>query len=102
MGRQSKASLAAIKKSAPPLPIDNFHWQAIVEALELSSQQAKVAELVLRGMSDKQVAAELGISGPTLRTYLSRISARTRTRGKMELAMHILGVSHRLRDDKGL
>ena len=94
MGRQSNSTSGQSKRSAPPLPIDGDHWQAIVEVLELSPQQAKVVELTLRGMSDKEIATALGISEPTLRTYMSRISARTRTRGRMELAMRVLAVSH--------
>jgi DNA-binding CsgD family transcriptional regulator len=37
-----------------------------------------------------------GISEPTIRTYLQRISARTQTRGRMELAMRVLAVSHQV------
>jgi DNA-binding CsgD family transcriptional regulator len=93
MCRQSKPPSANFDESVPPLPIGAQHWGAIIEALELSPQQARVLELTLRGMSDKQIAATLGISEPTLRTYLSRISARTRTRGRMELAMRVWAVS---------
>ena len=83
----------------PPLPLDDAHWRAIVEAMQLSPQQAKIVELVLRGMCDKQIAAAMGISEPTIRTYLQRISARTRTHGRMELAMRVLAVSHQVDRD---
>ena len=80
----------------PPLPLDDGHWQAIVQAMRLSPQQAKIVELVLRGICDKQIAIAMGISEPTIRTYLQRISARTQTRGRMELAMRVLAVSHQV------
>ena len=83
----------------PPLPLDDDHWLAIVRAMRLSPQQAKIVELVLRGLCDKQIAAAMGISEPTIRTYLQRISARTHTRGRMELAMRVLAVSHEV--DRG-
>jgi DNA-binding NarL/FixJ family response regulator len=83
-------------ESFPPLPLNDSHWRAIVEAMELSPQQAKIVELALRGMCDKQIAAAMGISEPTIRTYLLRISAKTRTRGRMELAMHVMAVSHQV------
>lgn len=84
----------------PPLPINRELWRSVVEAVGLPPQQARIVELVLRGMCDKQIAATLGIAEPTLRTYLSRIFARTGTRGRMELALHVLGVSHAIRDQK--
>jgi DNA-binding NarL/FixJ family response regulator len=80
-----------------PLPLDDAHWQAVVQAMRISPQQAKVVELVLRGLCDKQIATALSLSEPTVRTYMDRISARTRTRGRMELAMRVLQVSHQVR-----
>jgi DNA-binding NarL/FixJ family response regulator len=85
----------------PPLPLDDDHWRAIVEAMQLSPQQAKIVELVLRGLCDKQIAAAMGISEPTIRTYLQRISARTQTRGRMALAMRVLAVSHEVDCEPG-
>ncbi len=41
------------------------------------------------------------ISEPTIRTYLQRISARTRTHGRMELAMRVLAVSHQVDREPG-
>ena len=80
----------------PRLPLDDGHWQAIVQAMQLSPQQAKIVELVLRGLCDKQIAVVMGISEPTIRTYLQRISERTQTRGRMALAMRVLAVSHQV------
>lgn len=80
----------------PPLPVDDGHWRAIVKAMQFSPQQAKLVELVLRGLCDKQIAATMGISEPTIRTYLQRIFVRTRTQSRMELAMRVLAVSHQV------
>jgi DNA-binding NarL/FixJ family response regulator len=99
MDRPAKKRSKDTPKTVPPLPLDASHWRAIFAVLDLSPQQAKVVELTLRGLCDKQIAAALGITEPTLRTYMSRISVRTRTRGRMELAMHILGVSHQVSGD---
>jgi len=85
----------------PPLPLDDGHWQAVVQAMQLSPQQAKIVELVLRGKCDKQIAIAMKLSEPTLRTYLQRISARTQTRGRMELAMRVLAVSHQVDHEPG-
>ena len=85
----------------PPLPLEPPHWQAVVRAMRLSPRQSKVVELLLRGMCDKQIAATMGISEPTIRTYLDRIWARTRSHGRMELAMRVLAVSHEVIRDTG-
>jgi DNA-binding NarL/FixJ family response regulator len=76
------------------LPLEPEHWQAIFRKMQLSSRQASLVELLLRGMGDKQIAARMGVREPTIRTYLNRIWKRTRTRGRMELAMRVLAVSH--------
>jgi DNA-binding NarL/FixJ family response regulator len=80
----------------PPFPLTVDHWQRIVDALEFSPQQARIVELVLRGLCDKQIAAVMGIGEPTIRTYLSRIFARTETHGRMQLALRVLDISHQV------
>lgn len=83
-----------LAESFPPLPLTPLHWQAVVQAMHLSPQQARIVALVVRGLCDKQIASVLGISEPTVRTYLQRIAARTHTHGRMELALRVLAVSH--------
>jgi DNA-binding NarL/FixJ family response regulator len=83
-------------KAFPPLPLDDAHWRAIVEAMGLPPQLAKTAELVLRGLCDKQISTAMGIGEPTIRTYLQRIAEHAGGRGRMALARHVLGVSHAL------
>jgi DNA-binding NarL/FixJ family response regulator len=86
-------------QSVPPLPIDPAHWKAILGVLHLSPKQAQVVELALRGLCDKEIAKMMGITEPTVRTYFERISVRTRTRGRMELAMKVLAVSHQVKSE---
>jgi DNA-binding NarL/FixJ family response regulator len=85
----------------PPLPLSDGHWVAIVRSLQLSPRQAKIVELTLRGACNKQIAAAMHITEPTLKTYQQRISVRTRTRGRMELAMRVLAVSHEVGRHQG-
>jgi DNA-binding NarL/FixJ family response regulator len=94
MTRPSKPAPAIASQVVPALPLHPAHWQAVCEAMELSPRQATLVELLLCGLCDKQIAAQMGISEPTVRTYLDRIWARTRTHGRMELAMRVLVVSH--------
>jgi DNA-binding NarL/FixJ family response regulator len=96
MARLSKTA-ADLLASAPPLPLDGKHWRKVVTALGLSDQQARVAELVLRDLCNKQIAAVMGISESTIDTYMQRIGQRTGTSGRMQLAMHVMAVSHQVR-----
>lgn len=94
---QPSESADAILASAPKLPLDDAHWEAVVSEMGLSDQQARVVELVLRDLCDKQIAAVMGISKSTLDTYMHRIRTRTGTRGRIQLAMHVMAVSFRVR-----
>jgi DNA-binding NarL/FixJ family response regulator len=86
-------------ESLPAVPLSTAQWQAICKALELSPQQCKVVELLLRGANQRQIASALNISEPTLKTYLQRIFARTSTRNRMHLAMRVLALSHQVGND---
>ena len=99
---RSKNSHSTGTEAFPLLPIETAHWLAIVHAMQLSPQQARIVELLLRGMCLKQIAEAMGIGQPTVRTYLDRIFARTGTHGRMELAMHVLGISHGIDRGKGV
>ena len=97
-----KNSSADDSQSCPLLPIETEHWLAIVRSMQLSPQQARIVELVLRGMCLKQIAEAMSIGQPTVRTYLDRVFDRTGTRGRMELALHVLGISHQIDRGKGV
>lgn len=86
----------AAPESLPPLPIDDALWHVVADTLKLSSQHAKVVELVLRGLCDKQIAAHMGISKSTLRTYLDRIALRVGASGRLAIMRKILTVSHQV------
>jgi DNA-binding NarL/FixJ family response regulator len=83
----------------PPLPLDAEKWAAVATAMGLSRQQTRVAELVLCDRSTKQIARAMKIGGRTVKTHLERIGERVGTRGRMQLAMRVLAVSHELARD---
>jgi DNA-binding CsgD family transcriptional regulator len=83
---------------SPPLPLTPSHWAAIVAAMGLAPQEARTAELILRGLCYKQIAAVMRLGPPTIRTYFSRIEAKLGIKGQMALAMHVMALSHRLPD----
>ena len=65
-------------------------WSKIVESLSLSPRQDEVAKSLFLGMSDKQIARELEISIPTVRTHLSRLFLKFDVQDRGELILHFI------------
>jgi len=72
-----------------PSPFHPAEWDRLTETLGLSPQQARIVELILRGAGDKQIAAALGLSKHTVRTYLNRIFSRLGVSDRLELVIHV-------------
>lgn len=62
-------------------------WSTLAIGLSLSPRQAQIVQNILDGMSDRQVASDLGISVPTVRTHLSRLFGRLDVQNRLELAL---------------
>ena len=52
----------------------------------LSAREAEVAAAVARGLTDKQIARELGLAPSSVRTYLNRLFEKTGERRRAGLA----------------
>ena len=66
-------------------------WKAILARVPpLSSRQQQICRLILRGMSDKQIAGGIGISVPTVRTHLERVFEKLDVQDRTELAMFLV------------
>jgi len=79
--------------SPTPFPMDDVTWKSIAKQLALSPQQTRIVELILRGQQDKEIAAELELSIPTVRTYLSRIFDRTEVTDRLKLVLRIFAMA---------
>mgnify|MGYP001051782046 CR=1 FL=1 len=64
-------------------------WAELREELSLSPRQADVVEQLLMGHSDKQIARELQMSVPTVRTHLCRLFSRFDVEDRCELILHV-------------
>lgn len=64
-------------------------WSELSTKLGLSPRQSQVANLLLMGFADKQIAAKLDISTHTLRTYLDRMFTKMDVSDRCELLVHI-------------
>lgn len=66
-------------------------WSSVRETLGLSPRQAQVVEGLLQAKGDKQIAEDIGISVPTVRTYLDRLFHKLDVEDRMELVVHVFG-----------
>jgi len=64
-------------------------WTELAAGFAFSPRQAQVVRCILRGLGDKQIAGELGISIPTVRFHLSAVFAKIGVRDRCELLIHI-------------
>jgi DNA-binding NarL/FixJ family response regulator len=64
-------------------------WSELKQELLLSPRQAEVAERILLGYSDKQIARELEMSVPTVRTHLCRLFSRLDVEDRCGLIVHM-------------
>lgn len=90
------ATSLPIRETASTFPLPVKHWKAICRAMGLSGQQARVVELVLHDLGDKEIAEEMGLRLGTVKDYLARIGRQTGTSGRVQLLIYLLRISHHL------
>jgi DNA-binding CsgD family transcriptional regulator/transcriptional regulator with XRE-family HTH domain len=73
--------------------LSESEWIRLVSELSLSPRQAQVIRQLLLGRSDKQIAWELGISVPTVRTHLGRLFSRFGVADRGELVLSLISWS---------
>ena len=57
---------------------------------KLSRREQQVADAAARGLSNRQIAAELQISSETVKRHLSSIYSKLALPGRVVLAIHVL------------
>ena len=65
-------------------------WLELVNELSLPPRQVEVIKRLFVGHSDKQIARELQISVPTVRTHLSRIFSRFDVQDRTALVLYVV------------
>lgn len=76
-----------------PRPLDDTCWAAVVRELELAPQQERIVRLIMQSKGDKQIARELGLAFPTVRTYLNRVFDRAGVEDRMQLVHRIYAIA---------
>jgi DNA-binding NarL/FixJ family response regulator len=80
---RTHAGIARLVGSATPEP-EHFRDEALTEAEE------RVASAVARGLSNKEIAAELEISVRTVENHISHILAKKNFTNRVEIARHVM------------
>jgi DNA-binding CsgD family transcriptional regulator len=62
-------------------------WVSVTRELNLSLQQDALARHLLQGKSDKQIAREMGIAIPTVRSHITRLFRKFDVCDRIELIL---------------
>lgn len=94
MGHLIRASLGGENRaSGNPETADRARRDRILP--ELSNREFQIASLVAQGLTNPQIAHRLEITERTVKAHLSAIYAKTRTRGRLNLALLLQGKEQR-------
>ena len=56
----------------------------------LTSREQQIADAVARGLSNKEIGCEYGISHETVKRHLASIYSKLALRGRVALAIHVM------------
>ena len=56
----------------------------------LTSREQQIADAVARGLSNKEIGCEYGISHETVKRHLASIYTKLALRGRVALAIHVV------------
>lgn len=70
-----------IMQSSAPTPVNNDELE------DLSERELNVAQCVSKGLSNKQIALEMGITERTVKAHLTSIFKKTNTKDRLSLAL---------------
>jgi len=80
--RLTAASSAVMAKQSSSIGVD-----AVASAFDLTPAEIRTLERLLGGSSPAEIADELGVALPTVRTHLSNIFAKTGTARQLDLVL---------------
>jgi DNA-binding NarL/FixJ family response regulator len=82
--QRARSEMARLVGTAEPLN------EAPLSAQELTEAETRVVKAVARGLSNKDIAAELGISVRTVENHISHILSKKGFRNRVEIARYVL------------
>lgn len=79
------AAVRLLRPGDAGVPVLDFVPEERIRALGLSGREAQMAVLIARGLANKKIAAELGISPATVRTHIYNLYQKAGARSRVEL-----------------
>jgi DNA-binding NarL/FixJ family response regulator len=70
-------------------------WDALAEEACLSPRQKQISGLILHGFGDKQIAAQLAVTVPTIRTHMSRLFLKLGVQDRNDLLLYFFRQARR-------
>jgi DNA-binding NarL/FixJ family response regulator len=67
-----------------------MHTEILSPGGSLTRREQQVAEAAARGLTNRQIAAEFGISAETVKRHLAVIYGKLELSGRVALAVHIV------------
>lgn len=64
-------------------------WKRLVEELSLSPRQGEIVHHLFTGKSDKQIAQEMKVAIPTIRTHMGRLFTKFDIHDRTELIVYV-------------
>ena len=68
--------------------VSDDEWDILREMAGISPRQTDILKCIMQGESDKQIAEELGISLPTVRTHIERLFHKFDLNDRVELLIY--------------
>lgn len=86
--------IAGLGLLSPDLfPLEPSAWQRVLNRCQMSPQQSRLAELLLYGLGDKQIASVMRLSVSTVRSHLNRLFLRSGAEDRHALAMRLIAAA---------
>jgi len=76
-----------------PAPLGRDEWDAVVQTLALAPQQERIVWQIMCAKGDKEIAQRIGISLPTVRTYLKQVFERASVEDRMQLVHRVYAIA---------
>jgi DNA-binding CsgD family transcriptional regulator len=69
--------------------LSEHEWSRIWSYFNLSPREQQIAEMIVRGMSDSEVATSLGISPHTVHTHIERLYRKVNANSRAGLILRV-------------
>jgi DNA-binding NarL/FixJ family response regulator len=89
-----RAGGAPMTSEIARLLVASFRAPSVVPDTSLTSREAEILELVIEGLSNKEIAQKTSISPGTVRNHLRNIFRKLHVRGRTEAATKYVRIKH--------